>query len=353
MAGGRIKIVDLANQLGVSTSTVSRALNNEGRMSDQTRKAILELANKWGYKPNPFAINLLRKQSKNIGIILPEFTHHYFSKVLDGVNKVVNEHGYHLFINVHEECHEKEVKAVGMLNNMRVDGIIASYAHSTTDFSHFLETLEDNVPVVFLDRMCEDLDASHVLTDDFPGCVEAVTHMVQTGRKKIVHLAGPENLSTSFTRLTGYKEGMKQNGLLVQDKYILPVDDPTWKARLETLILSDDVDGLLCFNDYVAFEAVQRLKHHGKSIPEDVSIIGFADEPVATYMSPKLSTVHQPAENMGRRAAELLLWHIANPTSPKVHFENLPTSLVLRESTRKVQPASNFKPIVRVLMNAS
>ncbi|MFY0599470.1 MAG: LacI family DNA-binding transcriptional regulator [Cyclobacteriaceae bacterium] len=353
MIRGRVKIIDLAKELGVSTSTVSRALSNEGRISQKTREAVLDLAKKWGYKPNPFAINLLKKQSKSIGLILPEFTHHYFSKVLDGVNRIVNERGYHLFINTHEGLYEKEVKAVNMLNSMRVDGIIASYARGTSNFDHFLETLEDDVPVVFLDRMCEDLDTSYVVTDDFPGCIEAVRHMVSTGSSKIVHLAGPENLSTSFNRIMGYKEGLKEHGIENNEDYILKSEDESWKEKLETLILKDEVDGLLCFNDYLAFEAVQILKRNGKLVPEEVSVIGFADEPIATYMTPTLSTVIQPAEMMGRRAAEILLWHIENPDSTKELCESLPTNLVLRESTNKIDSKKDLKSVVRVFKSAS
>ncbi len=349
MIRGRVKITDIAMELGVSTSTVSRALSNEGRISDKTRTAVMELAKKWGYKPNPFAINLLKKQSKNIGLVLPEFTHHYFSRVLDGVNRVLNEKGYHLFINTHEGQLDREIKAVNMLSGMRVDGIIASYARATADFSHFLDVIEDDVPVVFLDRMCEDLDTSYVVTDDFPGCVEAMNHFVGSGHTRIAHIAGPENLSTSFNRLTGYKEGLKRNDLPVKENRIISSEDRNWKERFKTLVLSDDVDAVLCFNDYMAFDVVEILKGHGKNIPEDVSVIGFADEPVATYMTPKLSTVMQPAEMMGRRAAEMLIWHIENPECTEFQCESLPTNLILRESTRKLDSKRNLRSSVRVL----
>ena len=353
MIRGRVRITDLASELGVSPSTVSRALSNEGRIGEKTRKAVLELADKWGYKPNPFAVNLLKKRSKSIGLILPEFTHHYFSKVLCGVNRVINEHGYHLFINTHDDSFEKEVKAVNMLNSMRVDGIIASYTKETSSFDHFLDTLEDNIPVVFVDRMCEELDTSYVVTDDFPQCVEAVQHMVRTGSQKIAYITGPENLSTSFTRLMGYREGLRQCGIPQEDRFVLNSDHAGWEKKLETLILSNEIDGLLAFNDYLAFQAVELFKKHGKNIPDEVAVIGFADEPVASYMSPRLSTIMQPAELMGQRAVEILLWHIENPASPMTQCESLPTSLVLRETTRKVGAERRPKSKMRVLKSAS
>lgn len=353
MIRGRVRITDLANELGVSASTVSRALSNEGRIGEKTRKAVLELADKWGYKPNPFAVNLLKKRSSSIGLILPEFTHHYFSRVLSGVNAVMNERGYHLFINTHEDSFEKEVQAVSMLNNMRVDGIIASYTKETACFDHFLDTLEDNIPIVFVDRMCEEIDTSYVVTDDFPQCVEAVQHMVRTGSQKIVYITGPENLSTSFTRLMGYKEGLKQCGITPEEHLVLNSDSPGWEKKLETLILANEIDGLLAFNDYLAFQSIELLRKHGKDIPGEVAVVGFADEPIASYMSPKLSTVMQPAELMGRRAAEILLWHIEHPTSARMQCESLPTSLVLRETTRKAGAGRMTQSKMRVLKSAS
>ncbi len=352
MGRGRVKITDIAKELGVSASTVSRALSNGGRISEDTKNKVIELAKKWGYKPNPFAISLLKKQSRTIGLILPEFTHHYFTKVLNGVNQVVNGEGYHLFIVTHEGSMEKEQRATAMLNSMRVDGIIASYARGTTDFEHYLDLLEDDVPVVFLDRSCEDLDTSYVVTDDFPGCIESMDHFVQSGNTKIIHIAGPDNLSTSFMRTTGYKEGLKKNGLPINEKYILNSEDRDWKKRFKTLVLSDEVEAIHCFNDYVAYDAIQELKKLNKRVPEDISVIGFADEPVATYMSPQLSTVLQPAEEMGRRAAEMLIWHIRNPESTQLFCERLPTNLILRASTQQISKKTNLKSVVKILKSA-
>ena len=348
MIRGRVKITDIARELGVSTSTVSRALSNEGRISPKTRRSVKELAKRWGYKPNPFAINLLKKHSKNIGLILPEFTHHYFSRVLKGVNEVLSENDYHLFVNVHEGKFDREVKAVNILNSTRVDGIIASYARTTSDFSHFLDVIEDEVPVVFLDRMCEDLDTSYVVSNDFEGCIEAMQHLAGTGHHKIVHIAGAENLSTSFTRLTGYKEGLRMSGIPGNESRIICSEDKDWKEKFRTLVLSDEVDAILCFNDYLAYDTVEILRSCDKDIPKDVSVIGFADEPVATYMRPKLSTVIQPAEHMGRRAAEIVLWHIDHPRAMEFFCESLPTRLVLRESTRQMDHKTCFRSSLRV-----
>ena len=343
MTKGRVKITDIAKELGVSTSTVSRALSNEGRISTKTRKAVENIAKKWGYKPNPFAVNLLKKKSKNIGLILPEFTHHYFSKVLSGVNKVLSEKGYHLIINTHEGELEKEKKAIDVLNSLRVDGIIASYARETVNFEHYLDLMEDNVPLVFLDRMCEDLDTSYVVTDDFQGCIDAINYLAKQGQTRIAHIQGPNNLSTSFNRMVGYKEALKLNHLMVDENLILQSENDNWKNELKHMVISNEIDAILCFNDYLAFESSEIIKSTGKSIPEDIALIGFADEPLAKYMSPKLTTIMQPAELMGQKAAEILLWHIDNPEIFECKCKTLPTRLIKRESTK--QETSILKPI--------
>lgn len=338
MIRGRVRIGDLAKELGVSASTVSRALSNEGRIGEKTRNSVIELAERWGYKPNPFAVNLLKKSSKNIGLVLPEFTHHYFSRILNGVNKVISEKGYHLFINTHDGSYEKEKIAINMLNGMRVDGIIAAYASETTDFSHYLDVIEEDVPLVFIDRLCEDLDTSYVVTDDFTGTGEAIDHLADSGCSKIIHIAGPKNLSTSFNRLLGYKDGLRRNGIMVDEELILQTEDPNWQKKFKMLLKNSDIDAVFAFNDYIAYEAMELLKESGKSIPDDVSLIGFADEPMALYMSPKLSTVNQPAEQMGIKAAETLIKNIENQElkTSQIEYTSMETKLVIRDTTKKI-----------------
>lgn len=349
----RVKITDLARELGVSTTTVSRALSNEGRIGAKTKESVIQLAKKWGYKPNPFAVNLLKKKSKLIGLILPEFTHHYFGKVLSGVNRMVNEHGYQLIINIHEGSMQREVEILNMLSTMRVDGIIASYARETTSFDHYLDVLEDNVPIVFVDRMCEDLDTSHVISDDFDGCLQGVDQLVKSGCRRIAHIAGPENLSTSFTRKVGYKEGVKRNGLSIDQELIISSDNPDWTSQLEALVMAKKLDAILAFTDYLAFEAIECIKKLDVKVPQEVSVVGFADEPIAQHMAPRLSTIRQPAVEMGQRAAEILMWHIDNPTSSDIFCESMPTSLICRESTTGKLGTKESRDSIKLLKHAS
>ncbi|UXP31987.1 LacI family transcriptional regulator [Reichenbachiella agarivorans] len=328
----RINIKDIAKALGVSPSTVSRALSNQGRVSKKTKASIMAFAEKWGYRPNPFARNLQKKKSGLIGLILPEFTHHYFAKVLSGINQVINQSEYHLIINVHEGSVEKEKEIVQVLSEMHVDGVLASYARETDNFEHYLSLLEEEIPLVFIDRMCEDLDASYVISDDFDGSRLAIDHLVASGASRVVYLSGPDRLSTTFTRLTGYKEAMKKRGLPHPDHWVLSTNNEDWHVKLESLIREDKIDGVLAYSDYLAFDAVQVIQRLGKKVPEEIAVVGFADEPVASYMTPRLTSVQQPAFLMGQRAAGILLEELRNPSQP-VSSIVLPNQLIARDST--------------------
>ncbi|RJE72506.1 LacI family DNA-binding transcriptional regulator [Reichenbachiella sp. MSK19-1] len=333
MHKGRINIKDIAKALGVAPSTVSRALSNQGRVSPKTKASIMELAEKWGYRPNPFARNLQKNKSGLIGLILPEFTHHYFAKVLSGVNKIINKSDYRLIINVHEGSVEKEKEIVKMLSEMHVDGVLASYARETDDFEHYLSLIEEEVPLVFVDRMCEDLDASYVISDDFDGSRLAIDHLVQSGARRIAYISGPDRLSTTFTRLTGYKEVMNKHRLPHPDHWVLPTNGSDWTEQLEHLVMNENIDALLAYSDYLAFDAVQVLRRLGKRVPEDVAVVGFADEPIASYMTPQLTSVHQPAFEMGQKAAGILLDELSNP-SQAISSLVLPNQLIARDSTK-------------------
>ncbi|MDW7694905.1 LacI family DNA-binding transcriptional regulator [Flammeovirgaceae bacterium SG7u.111] len=335
----RVKITDLAEELGVSPSTISRALSGDQRISSKTRNAVFELAERWGYNPNPFAINLLKNKSNNIGLILPEFTHHYFSRTLFGIEEEITKHGYHLLINTHNGNYEKEVKASKILNGMMVDGLLVSYARHTTDFDHYKRITENGVPVVFFDRLCEDLEASYVITDDFPGAKSAIDYLVKTGCKKIAHFKGPENLSTSFTRKTGYIEGLKRNELPADESLVFPwnEDHDEYLTQMAAFMKEHQPDGVFCFSDYIAYDALITAQELNIKVPDELSIIGFANEPISNYSRPQISTVSQPAEDMGKRAAEILIWHIDNPESEDTFDEMVPTELVLRQTTKKIE----------------
>jgi DNA-binding LacI/PurR family transcriptional regulator len=337
LKNNRPRIKDIADELNLSPSTVSRALANDRRISQQVRDAVTELAKKWGYVRNPFAFNLHKRTSNHIGLILPEFTHHFFSQALKGIDAVVNEHGYHLIINTHNDDYLRERRAVSALNNLLVDGMLVAYA-GDKGFQQYKDAISNHLPIVFFDRSCEEIEASYVVTDDFGGAISALDHLVRTGCKKIAYFSGPEDISTNFNRKMGYLEGLKKNGVAIDHELILAwqADAQNWKKSAATFLTHHRPDGIFCFSDYIAYDTLCLFEELNLRVPEDVSLIGFAGEPVSEISRPKISTVQQPAELVGRRAAEILLWHLSHPEDKKIINELIPTQLILRGTTKTI-----------------
>ena len=210
-------IVDIAKELKVSASTVSRALNGLGRMNESTRKKILALAKKWDYHPNPHAQRLKKSKTFTIGLIVPELTHHFYSKIVKGVDSILDDIGYQQIICVSNEEFEKEKKAAQALLEARVDGLLVALSNQTEDYDHIQQLIDNEIPVVFIDRTCEDIHAPYVTTDDFEGAKTATNYLIELGCKNITFVQGPEHISTAFNRLTGYKEALKAANIPLQE----------------------------------------------------------------------------------------------------------------------------------------
>lgn len=329
----RITIVDIAEELDLSPSTVSRALNGIGRMNQETRQQILDLAKNWGYHPNPHAVGLKKVKTSTIGLIVPELTHHFYSQIVKGVDSVLDERGYQQIICVSNEEFEQEKNAALTLLNARVEGLLIAMSNETKDYTHIQELIDDEIPVVFLDRMCEDIEAPYVMTDDFEGAKIATEYLIQKGCKNIVFVKGPENISTTFSRFMGYREGLLKYNLQLNDQSVIEHgNQESLYLRLSNLLEHSKVDGLLAHSDYHAFRAMEIIQKLGYKIPEDIQIIGYADEPLASYTTPKITTVKQPAFEMGKLGMEMLLNQIEDGEKCEPHI--LPTELIVRESTR-------------------
>jgi LacI family transcriptional regulator len=329
----KVTIVDIANELDVSPSTVSRALNGIGRMNEDTRQQILDLAKKWGYHPNPHAQRLKKIKTSTIGLIVPELTHHFYSRIIKGVDSILDERGYQQIICVSNEEYEKERTAAHTLLNARVDGLLVALSNETNDFDHFQELVDEEIPIVFLDRMCEDIDAPYVMTDDFEGAKSATDYLIKRGCTSIAFLKGPENISTSFSRFMGYKEALKNQHMPFIDSMVILQDSgSTIELQLTDVLKNGNIDGLFAHSDYHAFRAMEIILTCGYKIPDDIQVIGYADEPLASYTTPKITTVKQPAFEIGRIGMELLLNEIENGEKgePKI----LDTELIIRQSTK-------------------
>ncbi|GAA4823745.1 LacI family DNA-binding transcriptional regulator [Algivirga pacifica] len=339
MKKGQLTMQDIADQLGISKSTVSRALKNHPDISDKTKKAVMELAKELDFQPNSLALSLRHKRSFVIGVIVPEIVHHFFANVISGIQDVAYKAGYNVMICISNEDFDIEVKDTNALLSNRVDGMLMSVSKATTDFDHLRKIQRKGIPLVFFDRATSELEVSKVITDDFGGAYKATQHLIEQGCKHIAHLAGPKTLSLSKSREDGYRKALEDHNMVVEESLIIPCPEGTVEEGEKVLSMLLDkghqVDGLFASNDIAAIGAQKAAKKHHLSIPEDIAIVGFSNWQMATIVEPPLSSVAQPGYEMGKMAAELLLEEInadsdvSYPASTKV----MPLELVVRESS--------------------
>ncbi|WP_339880640.1 LacI family DNA-binding transcriptional regulator [uncultured Algoriphagus sp.] len=332
----RISITDIANALNVTPSTVSRALNGGGKVSEKKRNEILALAQELGYRPNPIAKSLLENKTHTIGLIIPEFTHHFYSRMLSGIESITSGAGYQLLICTSNENENQEIKSTQILLDARVDGIIAIISKMNDKFEHLQEVLDSGTPLVLVDRFSEEIETPYVISDDFKGAFSAVDYLSQSGCKNILHIKGPDNLSTTFNRLMGYKEALRKHEIELKEELVLESNDANLVEKIRFCLTNYLVDGAFTYSDYLAFEIYKVASELKIKIPEQLSVIGYADEPISTYINPTLSSVNQQPFEMGAFGANYLLNKINNPEIA-LEIKNLETRLVIRESCKKVE----------------
>ena len=313
MSKPRVTIKDLAKELKISTSTISRALCDKWDVNPETRKAVLELAEKWNYKPNPISLSLKQSQSMFIGVIVPEFVNSFFSEVIMGIQSVLNPEGYHVLIMQSNESHENELRNMKALEAQMVDGFLISVTQESENTSYFSDLIWNNFPVVFFNRICAELSAPHVVIDDYKWAFAAVEHLIQQGCRRIVHLAGSEDLLIAQKRKNGYMDALRKYGLLVEESLIIDCGIMMEKgimAAHQILEMEKIPDGIFAVNDPVAIGAMKTLQKNKIRIPEDMAVVGFSESKEAFIVEPNLTSVEQPTFEMGRNAAQLLLEQI-------------------------------------------
>lgn len=336
MRGSQITIKDIAKELKISPSTVSRALKDHPDISDKTKKAVRDIAKKYGYRPNPIALSLLQNKSNIIGVVIPEIVHYFFSSVISGIEELASSHGYNVMICQSNESYEREIAAIQALSSSRVDGLLISISKHTNRFDH-LKNLEDiGIPIVFFDRGCNEIETHKVVVDDFKGAYLAVEHLIKIGRRRIAHLSGPQNLSIGQQRLEGYKKALKKNGISFDDKLVISCDnfDEALKMTPGLLSLDNPPDAIFAVNDLTAAGALNVIKKNGLKTPEDIAIVGFSNERISTMTDPPLTTVDQHGYKMGQEAMQLLLQRFSTKIEDFVPITSeIKTSLIVREST--------------------
>lgn len=337
MRSGQVTIKDIAKELGISASTVSRALKDHPDISVKTKEAVNALAKAWNYKPNAVALSLRSSKSNVIGVIIPEIVHHFFSSVISGIEKIAHDAGYNVMIFQSNESFKRELDNTQALLSSRVDGVLVSMSKETKDFDHFRELRSNGIPIVFFDRICNELSSDNVIVDDFAGAFSAVQHLIDTGCKRIAHLSAPQHMLLGQNRQKGYRQALLKNKLPFDEDLVVKCDsfDEAKELVPGLLSLSESPDAIFAVNELTAAGALSVVKKAGLRVPEDISIIGFTDGIVSRVTDPALTTLEQHGHEVGLKATELLLDRIKEGG---MDYEPLTrvvkTSLVVRESTK-------------------
>jgi DNA-binding LacI/PurR family transcriptional regulator len=332
-----VTIKDIARELGVSPSTVSRALKDHPDISAATKKQVRDLVEKLKYKPNPIALSLRSQKTNVISVIVPQIVHHFFSSVISGIEEIAQENGYNVMIFQSNENYEREVEILHAIEANRAEGILVSISKTTKNFSHFKELTDNKFPLVFFDRVCDELETDKVVVDDFSGAMNAVEYLINSGCKRIAHLAAPQHLLIGYHRQRGYISALEKRGITVDDDLILKCDtiDEAYDVIPRLMNIKNPPDAIFAVNDLTAAGAVSALKKLNYRIPDDISVIGFTDGLVATVTDPPLTTISQHGFEMGKKAANMLLNRINNPDAGgKPITEVIPTELIVRGTTR-------------------
>lgn len=331
---------DIARELKVSVATVSRALQDSPRISKEQRERIREYARNHNFTPNFIAETLRnsrRKPMKIIGVIIPQYKHFYFSTVLSGIDDEASQHGYRIMVAQSNESYEREVEICRSFYENKVCGIIVSQAKDTVKYEHFQQLIDYGVPLVFYDRICIGVDASRVVVDDYMGAFTAVSHLIETGCRKIAFYGTPMKLEITKNRFNGYRDAMLKHGLQPNEHFIRICDNRDDAENITPALLNeeDHPDAFFAINDDTAIGILYSAKRMGFRVPDDISICGFTNGDRAIACDPMLTTVEQRGVMVGKEAANVLISHVEGliPIS-KVEKRIVRTRLIVRGTTK-------------------
>lgn len=332
----------IAKELEVSVSTVSKALSNSPEISDVTKTKIKEFAALKNYKPNSIAKNLKNQRTNTLGVIIPNILNPFFAKVFSGIEKRALERGYNVITGISNESQQKEEKMMEMLNNGTIDGFIISLAEETQSkkkYTHIKEILNSGTPIVMFDRVADEIKCDKVIVDDFDSAFDATSHLINIGCRKIALLSTIDNLSVGKLRLEGFKKAIESKGQIVNEELIILENDiEIYETKLKDLLSSNKIDAIFALNEVASTIAFKLVLKKGYKIPDEISIIGFADGVWSKRLTPSLSTVSQHAPEIGKNAANLLIDRLEDKSKneiPEYKTIVIKTELRQRESTRK------------------
>jgi DNA-binding LacI/PurR family transcriptional regulator len=339
-----ITIKDIAKALGLSTSTVSRALRDSYEISPETKKLVLEYAEKNNYHPNPIALSLKERRSRSIGVIVCEIANSFFSQVINGIESIAYNHGYNVIIAQSRESFDREMLNLQYLTSRSIDGLIISISTETTDFSYFKELHQKGLPIVFFDRIVSEIETHKVIADNYKGAYDATVHLINCGYQRIAAISNPALLSITKERLAGYRAALADNGIEVDESLIKycqhggMIVSEVEEVVKDLFILRQKPDAIFASADKLTTGCLRILKAKGMKVPDDMGLIGFSNTDLTELLDPPLSIIKQPAFEMGEVAMNLLL-QLIESKRPVIDFETkvLPTELLIRKSTKKIK----------------
>ena len=328
----KITLKHIAKKLGVSISTVSKALKNSEEISGDTKEKIQAFAKLHNYKPNNVAVSLKNKRTKNIGVIIPDIVHHFFTTVFRGIEQYANKQGYNVIVCISDESFDKEVINMEMLANGSVDGFIISLSTETqkkNDFNHLKEITEQGIPLVLFDRVTNEIDCDKILINDKEAALLAVNKFIKNGRKKIALVTTEDYFSVSKARELGYREALSTSDLKIDESLILklPSMDVDENALIE-FFNDQEIDAVLSVNEIFAIRCMSLVQKMGMRIPEDISFIGFTDGILSKYSNPGLTSMAQYGEKMGEVAAKMLIEKIEQESEDEEEAETFHTEVI-------------------------
>ncbi|MGB4770040.1 MAG: LacI family DNA-binding transcriptional regulator [Chitinophagaceae bacterium] len=335
-----VTIKDIAKALGLSTSTVSRALRDSYEISPETKKLVMEYAEKINYQPNPIALSLKEKKSHTIGVIVGEIANSFFSQIINGIESVAKTRHYNVIISQSHESFDKEMSNLQYLTSRSIDGLLISVSAETTDFSSFKEISSKGMPMVFFDRIVDEIETHKVIADNFTGAYNATAHLIKKGYKRIATICNASILSIAKERLAGYSAALTDHGLPVDESLIRYCKhggmfrDEMEESLKELFKPRKKPDAIFASSDKITMGCLRILRAQGYNIPGEIGLIGFSNGEFTELLDPPLSVIKQPAFEMGQVATELLL-QLIESKRPVHEFETrvLSTEMIIRGST--------------------
>lgn len=335
-------LADIANELNIDVSTVSKALSDDPKISEQTKKKVRKIVSKLNYRPNHIATALVKGKSNLLGVMVPHTDENFFAGAIRGIEETAKKAGYQIIIFQSNDKTEDEIQNLSIMLEAKVVGILASHALQTSNFDHYQNVLDQGIPLILFDRFDDSVESEVVAIDDFKGAYNAVTHLINQGCKKIAHISGYQHVHIYKERLRGYTQALLDNDLPL-DKTLIFESDMTLKngcELAEKMLQSQPIpDAIFASNDYTALGAIQVLKEHNINIPEQVAVVGFSNEAFTTFVTPTISTVEQHSRKLGEKAVQLFINVINDETPEKI--KDVPTKiivtpeLIVRESSLK------------------